>query len=170
MHRGSFRTTPMIQNAPRFILDHPDGPPDHPDAILHHRDAVLDGRNPSSDPRKRLLTALEHRKSPPDRILDGPDPACDQTSDTFDTPEGAPECIAMTHGVSERMQNWSGRVHERFQTIPKRLPSIRNWFGRIPERVTMIQKTFGMIQKWFSMMPEWSGVSAAFLKSPHPAS
>src|SRR5216684_9150445 len=75
---GSFWTTAMIQNASGCILDHPDDPPDHPDAILDHRDAVLDARNPSSDPRKRLRTALERRNQAPDSILDSRDPACDQ--------------------------------------------------------------------------------------------
>src|SRR5258708_29336391 len=79
--RGAFWITPMIQNAPRFILDHPDDPPDHPDAILDHRDAILDARNPSSDPRKRLRTALERRNEAPDSILNSRDPACDQKLD-----------------------------------------------------------------------------------------
>src|SRR5258708_18893510 len=98
--RGPFWITPMIQNAPRFILDHPDDPPDHPDAIPDHRDAVLDVRNPSSDPRKRLRTALERRNQAPDSILDSRDPACDQKLDTSDVLEGAPDCIEVIQNAS----------------------------------------------------------------------
>src|SRR5216684_5617196 len=98
--RDAFWITPMIQNAPRFILDHPDDLPDHPDAIPDHRDAVLDVRNPSSDPRKRLRTALERRNEAPDSILDSRDPACDQKLDTSDVLEGAPDCIEVIQSAS----------------------------------------------------------------------
>jgi len=98
--RGAFWITQMIQNAPRFILDHPDDPPDHPDAILDHRDAVLDVRNPSLDPRKRLRTALERRNEARDSILDSRDPAGDQKLDTSDILEGAPDCIEVIQSAS----------------------------------------------------------------------
>src|SRR5258708_3476824 len=98
--RGAFWITQMIQNAPRFILAHPDDPPDHPDAILDHRDAVLDVRNPSLDPRKRLRTALERRNEARDSILDSRDPAGDQKLDTSDILEGAPDCIEVIQSAS----------------------------------------------------------------------
>src|SRR5258708_3253435 len=98
--RDAFWITPMIQNAPRFILDHPDDPPDHPDAILDHRDAILDARNPSSDHQRRLRPALERRNEAPDSILDSRDPACEQKLDTSDVLEGALDCIDVIQNAS----------------------------------------------------------------------